>query len=149
MADKTIVKFDTVDPELLFHDFELFTQVQEAGGICWTEAAGGMWVIGDFDLIQQVSADERFRSGDGVRFPRSGGPKVLALEYDRPKHAEPWKILTDAVGARAAKGLDPSCASMCDDSFALWPPIRTTPTSPPATPTRCAGRAVLRHRRAQ
>ena len=61
-----IVRFDTTDQSLRFRDVDLFDAVHRAGGITWTESAGGMWVVGRFDLIWKIGNDMRFRSGDGV-----------------------------------------------------------------------------------
>lgn len=101
-----IVRFDTTDQSLRFRDVDLFDAVHRAGGIAWTESAGGMWVVGRFDLIWKIGNDMRFRSGEGVRFPPSGAPKVPALEYDRPVHTAHRKLLSSAVGIRAVRPLE-------------------------------------------
>ncbi|GAB3618450.1 cytochrome P450 [Okibacterium endophyticum] len=102
-----VVDFVTTDPNLRFHDIDIFEEVRAAGGICWTENDGGMWVVADFALIKQIGNDERFISSKGVRFPRTGAPDILALEFDRPRHGEHRKLLTDAVGPRAVRRLEP------------------------------------------
>ncbi|MEV5835509.1 cytochrome P450 [Nocardia sp. NPDC052112] len=106
------VPFDSADPSMRFHDIDVFEMVRKAGGIAWTEAAGGMWVVGRFDLIKRITKDERFRSSEGVRFPRADGiPKVAALEYDRPDHTAHRELMTSAIGPRTVGALQPMVRS--------------------------------------
>jgi cytochrome P450 len=63
--------------------------------------------VADFVLVKQIASDNvRFISGPGVRIPPNGTPPTFALEYDRPRHSVHRAILTDAVGPRAAPGLE-------------------------------------------
>ena len=43
------VDFDSSSQAMRFHDVDVFAAVRKAGGLAWTEAAGGMWVAGRFD----------------------------------------------------------------------------------------------------
>jgi cytochrome P450 len=103
-----VVHFDTTDQALRFADIPIYEQIRAAGGISWTEDNGGLWVIADFALCKQVASDnKRFISGEGVRFPPRGGPRIFALEYDRPRHSVHRGILTEAVGPRTTPTLEP------------------------------------------
>jgi cytochrome P450 len=115
-----VVPFDSASQEMRFGDVDVFEAVQDAGGIAWTEAAGGMWVVGRFDLIWKIAADDRFRSGEGVRFPRSGAPKVAALEYDQPEHTAHRKLMTGAVGVRPVRALEPTVRAYARRLLASW-----------------------------
>ncbi len=94
MTDQVpVVNFDSTDQGLLFGDPELFEQVRSAGGIAWSERNGGLWVVASHELCRTVASDhERFRSGDGIRFPRAGNPMIFTLEYDRPRHTDHRRI---------------------------------------------------------
>jgi cytochrome P450 len=103
-----LVKFDSTDQSLPFHDLEIFTQVREAGGIAWTEEQGGLWVVGTHELCKLVAQDHtRFISGKGIRHPRGGHPQIFALEYDGDKHTVHRRILNDLTGPRATKAHEP------------------------------------------
>ena len=100
---------------------DVFAAVQKAGGLAWTEAAGGMWVAGRFDLIKRIASDDRFLSGQGVRFPRSGAPRVAALEYDRPEHTAHRKLMTTAVGVRPVRALEEEVRAHARRLIRAWP----------------------------
>jgi cytochrome P450 len=115
-AGTPVVKFDSTDQNLAFHDLELFEQVRAAGGIAWTPEQGGLWVVGSYDLCKAVASDHtRFVSGEGIRFPRGGHPKIFALEYDRPQHNVHRAVLTELTGPRAVTGLDPVVRTIARD----------------------------------
>ncbi|WP_433799947.1 cytochrome P450 [Actinomycetospora sp. CA-084318] len=103
-----VVHFDTTDQALRFEDVQLFDEIRDAGGIAWTEDNGGLWAVSDFALCKAIASDaKRFISGEGVRFPARGGPKVFALEYDRPRHTVHRRALSEAVSAATVPKLEP------------------------------------------
>jgi len=114
MATKScpVTHFDTTDQALRFGDVQLYDEIRAAGGIAWTEDNGGLWVVADFKMCKDIASDhERFISGEGVRFPARGGPKVFALEFDRPRHTVHRRILAEAVSARTVRELEPMVRS--------------------------------------
>ncbi|MBB6377551.1 cytochrome P450 [Pseudonocardia eucalypti] len=90
-----------------FTDFARYEQIREVGGIAWSDEHGGFWAVVDHDLVRAIAADDRrFVSSMGVRIPPNGTPPTFALEYDRPRHTVHRRILTEAVGPRAAPTLE-------------------------------------------
>lgn len=101
------VHFDPLDQSLRFGDYPIYDEIRRAGGVSWSDAHGGFWAVADFALVKQIASDNvRFTSGPGVRIPPNGTPPTFALEYDRPRHTVHRAILTEAVGPRAAPGLE-------------------------------------------
>ncbi|MCK8647138.1 hypothetical protein [Mycobacterium colombiense] len=103
-----VVNFDSTDQELLLGDLELFERVRAAGGIAWSQRQGGLWIVADYALCRRIACDDKqFISGQGIRFPPPGNPRIFALEYDRPHHTHHRHVLTALVGPRVVPALAP------------------------------------------
>ncbi|MCX2934423.1 cytochrome P450 [Mycobacterium sp. CVI_P3] len=106
--------FDHHSAEIAADPYPKYAELRAAGGMTWTDAWGGFWVISSYDLVQRVALDDAtFCSGEGVALPPAGQSRpLLPIESDPPRLQVYRKLLNPLFSPGAARRYQPMIESI-------------------------------------
>jgi len=114
--------FDVHCPALAEPVHEVLSVMRDEGGVNWSTAYGGFWVLTSYDAIFKAAQDwQHFSNAFGISPSHDrGGYKFVPIEYDPPVHRAWRRVLNPVFSPQEAAILEVDIRAIADrliDSF--------------------------------